>query len=593
MMQRLANLFSSLLPLLRSRYAVFLLFLFGYTAVMEQLGGFPSLLPAWRLEIPLLLFLYYFGNKITKKSRWQPLIVAVPIVLIYAIFDLYRLQLGRMPRIVELTELPELFAIMPLWLKAVVIGTWDIPLLVFLWHVRWQAPVPIALGIVPFLGLAAAVEYAPAPFMTAFEATQKEVVHYSDVISAGNNGRIGMALYNEAQRRVMLEKTAHYRDNPFYLRDKDQVVAKIKKQRLKRNVHLVVLESFLDPELLLAAKFSRRPTHPDFEKIFKRKGSLSHSPVFGGATGQAEFELLCGVPALREVSGVEFNVFTGAKTACLPNLLSEAGYHTMATNGYRPEFFNSINAYAGIGFEKSYYPSEYAPTQDTYLIRGDVTDEEYMFDGDLLRQNLKFVTSWLKEHPQTPLLNYVLTMYGHTPNGLNTAKRPEIIEVSGGPEDDHLQRAVNQYYYRTQALAAFVKELVRIDPKSLIILVSDHLPPLERGPNTYEGYNYLGQQEEFLYLNRIYFVENGRSVEYNTIHHYEVPNIILNYVSRSAKGRNGTVDLPAYQKAYLTIMAQAMNIKKILPVPNPNPAATETAPLPEQKDHAAKPPLSF
>ena len=568
----------SLAHLLLNRYALFFFFLAGYTLIMEQLGGFPSLLPAWRFEIPLLLYLYFFGNTITRKSRWQPLIVAVPIVLTYAIFDLYRLQLGRMPRIIEVMELPELFAIMPVWLKAVVVGVWDIPLLIFLWHVHWRAVRPIALGLLPLLGLSIAVEYFPAAFMAAFETTQKEIVHYSDVISAANNGRISMALYNEAQRRSMLEKTAHYRDNPFYLIDKERVVAQIKKQRQKRNVHLIVLESFLDPGLFRSAKFSRKPTHPDFEKIFKHKGSFSHSPVFGGATGQAEFELLCGVPALREVSGVEFNVFTGAKTPCLPNFLSEAGYHTMATNGYRPEFFNSMNAYAGIGFEKAYYPTEYAPAQDTYLTRGDVTDEEYMFDGDLLGQNLKFVTLWLKEHPHTPLFNYVLTMYGHTPNGMNAEKRPEIIEVTGGPEDDQLTRAVNQYYYRTQAIAAFVKELMRIDPKSLIILVSDHLPPLEYGPNTYEAYDYLGQQEEFLYLNRIFFVENGRSVEYNTIHHYEVPNIILNYVSRAAKGRNGTVDTPAYYKAYLTIMAQAMNIKKLLPASSPAPATGDPPP---------------
>ncbi|HSR36551.1 MAG TPA: hypothetical protein VLL73_05150, partial [Desulfurivibrionaceae bacterium] len=70
----------SLAPLLRNRYSVFFLFLAGYTLVMEQLGGFPSLLPAWRFEIPLLLSLYFFGNTITRKSRWQPVIVAAPLV---------------------------------------------------------------------------------------------------------------------------------------------------------------------------------------------------------------------------------------------------------------------------------------------------------------------------------------------------------------------------------------------------------------------------------------------------------------------------------------------------------------------------------
>ncbi len=580
----------SLKPLLANRYAVFLLFLLGYTSLMELQGGFPSLLPAWRLEIPLLLYLYFFGNLITRKSRLQPVLVALPIVLLYAVFDFYHLQLGRLPRLVELTELPELLAVMPPWLKVLLLLGYGLPLLFFLQAVRWRALLPMAAGSLPLLALLVAVKSYPDAFMVAFEKTQKEIVFYSDVMSAANNGRISMTLYNKARRKSVLAKTARYRDNPIYLLEMDKVVEKVKARRERRNVHLVVLESFLDPELLLGARFSRRPAHPEFEKLFKRKGSLSISPVFGGSTAQAEFELLCGVPALRELSGVEFNVFTGARTPCLPNLLSEGGYHTMASNGFRPDFFNSTNAYEGIGFARAYYPSEYAPARETYLSRGDVSGEDYMFDGELLRQNLEFVSAWLAEHPEEPIFNYVLTMYGHTPNEINTEKRPPVVQVSGdAPEDKQLQRAVNQYYYRTEAIAAFVRDLVRIDPKSLIILVSDHLPPLKNGPYTYRDYNYLGRKEGYLNLNRIFFVENGRSVEYNTIHHYEVPGIILDYVTRSEKkGRRGEgffagrlrrFDLATYHQAYLTIMAQAMNIKKILPEASAGPAAGgETVP---------------
>jgi phosphoglycerol transferase MdoB-like AlkP superfamily enzyme len=577
----------SLKNLLLNRYTLFLLFLFGYTRVMELYGGLPSLQPAWRLEIPLLLFLYFFGNMITRKSPMQAVIVAVPIVLCYAVFDFYNIQLGRLPRLIELTELPELLAVMPLWLKSMLIALYGISLLSFLRAVRWGAVMPMTLGLMPLAGLAVAVEAYPDAFMAAFVKTQKEIVFYSDVKSVANNGRLSMTLYNEARRKSMLEKTAHYRDNPFYLLDMDKVVSKIKGQQARRNVHLIVLESFLDPELLLAANFSRKPAHPEFEKIFKHKGGLSVSPVFGGSTAQAEFELLCGVPAMRELSGVEFNVFTGAKTPCLPNLLGEGGYHAIATNGHRPDFFNSTNAYEGIGFANAYYPSEYAPGRETYFSQGDVSVEDYMFDGDLLSQNLTFVEAWLKEHPQAPLFNYVITMYGHTPNVINTEKRPEVVQVSGNaPADEQLQRAVNQYYYRTEAIAAFVKELVRIDPKSLIILVSDHLPPLVNGPNTYRDYNYLGKMEGYLNLNRIFFVENGRSVQYNTIHHYDVPEIILGYVTHGKKdwksvgafaAQKGPVDFAAYRRAYMTIMAQAMRVKKLLPASRHVPAAADDA----------------
>ena len=104
------------------------------------------------------------------------------------------------------------------------------------------------------------------------------------------------------------------------------------------------LKALLILTLFKGLTFSQKPVHPDFEKIFKNKGSLSISPVFGGGTAQAEFEVLSGVPAMEKLSGVEFDVFTGAETYGLPALLAKGGYHTMATNAYNPDFFNSINA---------------------------------------------------------------------------------------------------------------------------------------------------------------------------------------------------------------------------------------------------------
>jgi len=565
-----------------NRYTGFLLFLFGYTALMERFFGFPALLTAWRFEIPLLLYVYFYLNLITRSSRLQPVVTALPIILLYTVFDVYHLQLGRLLRLAEVDELPEMIEILPLWTRFVLGFVVALPLLGLLLSLQWRRFRILLAGALPLVALVVAVEVFPESFMTAFERTQKEILLYSDVMSAENNGRISMALYNEARRKSLLARTAHYRDNPFYLIEMEKMAQAIRGQRARRNVHLIVLESFLDPELMLDATFSRRPMHPEFEKIFKRKGGFSISPVYGGGTAQAEFELLCGVPAMRELSGVEFNVFTGAKTSCLPNVLTEGGYHTIATNAFRPDFFNSTNAYAGIGFDNAYYPSEYAAGRESYFSTGDVTGEKYMFDGELLGQNLKYVEYWLRENAGKPLFNYVITMYGHTPHEMNAAKRPNLITVKGPRRDEHFERSVNQYYYRTEAIAAYVRELVRVDPKSLIILVSDHVPPLTHGPYTYRDLNYLDKMEGYLNLNRIFFIENGKTVQLNTIHHYDVPQIILNYVTNGKKSRDFVrdltrpglpFDLAVYRQAYLTIMAQAMNIKKLLPA---LPAAAES-----------------
>lgn len=355
--------------------------------------------------------------------------------------------------------------------------------------------------------------------------------------------------------------------NPASLADSDKVIAELKAQRGKRNIHLIVMESFLDPALLQKACFSRNPAHPAFSKLLAKKGGISISPVFAGSTAQAEFEVLCGAPALREFSGIEFDVFTGAKTPCLPGILAQGGYETNATNSYKPDFFNSTNAYTGIGFEKKYYPQEFTAGYDTYFSTGDVTDEDYMFDGVLFSQNLEFITRRIRENPTLPIFNYVIGTYGHTPHDLNSVKRPTVIKMLGKFQDEGLEKAVNQYYYRTEAIAAYVKGLITADPKSLIIIVSDHLPSLS-GSKTYKDLNYLGGTVEATFLNRIYIIENGRPVRQNTIHHYDIPRIILNYATRGKYCQehdcnfttpDTSVAKNASRNGYLDIMSQAMD----------------------------------
>ncbi|MBI5897449.1 MAG: sulfatase-like hydrolase/transferase, partial [Desulfobacterales bacterium] len=397
-------------------YLGLLLFLVVYTLIAQYFGGLPLFLPAWRLEIPLLLYLYYYFNAIMRPSRWQYVLAALPIVLGYVIFDAYHVLFGRLLRITEVTELPEMFMVMPILNKILLVLVVGLPLGIFLRAVQWRRLRPLLWGVAPLLVLMVAVEGFPGFFMAGFEWIQKPIHYKSETEKVGLHGRICMAMYNEARRINSLEKTIAYRGNLRYLHVFDGVVEAVKDVKRKNNVHLIVLESFLDPNLLRNAHFSRNPEHPSFEALFKNKAGLSISPVFGGSTAQAEFEVLCGVPAMRELSGIEFDVFTGAKTLCLSNILGQAGYHTMATNAFYPDFFNATKAYEGLGFESIYYPSEYAPVGGSYFKAGDVTDEFFMYDGDLLSQNLAFVSDWIQKNPGKPLLNYIMTVYGHTPH---------------------------------------------------------------------------------------------------------------------------------------------------------------------------------
>jgi len=571
-----AHRFLSLLKiLLINRYLSFLLFLLTYSEILERFGGLPSIWSAWRFELPLVVYLYCTLNLILRPSRFKALVAAAPIVLFYVGADAYFILFGRLPHIIELAELPEMFKVFPLPLVLLLSLLIGLPVLAFLASIQYHKIRTIALGVTPLLILAMTIEMAPKFFMESFEKTQREIVFYSDVHSTRNNGRLGMMLYNEARRRTYLEKIAGYRGNSVYRQEFNKAVSEVKGQPIKRNVHMIVLESFLDPTLMNGAQYSQRPIDPAFDEMFHNKGGFSVSPVFAGGTAQAEFEVLCGVPALRELSGVEFNVFTGAKTFCLPNILTQGGYETSSSNSYVPDFYNSTKAYAGMGFDKTYYPVEYASARETYLTTGDVTDEMYIFDGELLSQNLDFISKQIKENPEKPIFNYIISIYGHLPHDINTEKRPKVVELQSELKDEQLERSANQYYYRTKAIATFVKGLVAVDPQSLIIMVSDHLPALSYGPNTYRDLNYMGGAEDAIHKNRIFIIENGRAVQYSTIHHFDIPRIVLNYVTKGQycqehacdfkSDNDAPVDNTAYRDEYMSIMAQAMGGCEIPP----------------------------
>ena len=76
----------------------------------------------------------------------------------------------------------------------------------------------------------------------------------------------------------------------------------------KKNIHIILLESFIDPTDFTNVKIKENAIPNEWIK-FKNKNKLyGISPVSGGGSAQAEFELLCGAPSIIEY-GTEFNVW--------------------------------------------------------------------------------------------------------------------------------------------------------------------------------------------------------------------------------------------------------------------------------------------
>jgi phosphoglycerol transferase MdoB-like AlkP superfamily enzyme len=228
-----------------------------------------------------------------------------------------------------------------------------------------------------------------------------------------------------------------------------------------RNVHIVLLESFWDAALLKKAGYNQDPLSPAFRRLWKQTGySHAMSPVFGGYTANAEFEILCGFPVVEDNVKFERQFLNDAP--CLPHLLTEQGYRTVVSHPNVPVFWNRVNAYRRMGFQT------YWSKPDFQL---DDMNRNFLSDASLYRQVLEKLAG--PEDRKQPLLNYIVTYFGHWNYPLSDSRPNRITSTSAVEE---VSSYANTMYYKTLELMSFLEQLRAQDPESIIVLFGDHLP---------------------------------------------------------------------------------------------------------------------
>lgn len=488
-------------------------------------GGIREFGSAIRFELPYLIVAYTALLYFMRPTPWRVLIAALPIIVLYLAIDLHYVLMHSIFKLDELLLLPEGFNVSPAWLKVGSSATLAVWLIFFIKNLKHR-PRDLAVPLL-LLALAAVPPVTaytlPKQFLQAADGSGLAIVPWSDRFTSAVMGRTTALFLFAATKKKALEDLSYQPvvDDP----DRNPAVL-INALRTARNIHILVLESFLDPQRFSALEFRTPPAPPQFDAL-RENMHISRSPVFGGGTAQVEFEILCGVPALELYSPAEFNMFKGVAAPCLPNLLVTAGYRTIATQSYKPDFFNSEKAYQSMGFQETNYPSIYAEKRKTYLKYN--IPNSYIFDGDLLSQNLLYVEKLLAEGK--PFLNYVLGTYGHLPHVTDMDRFPPKVDVVGVKPGSQAYLAIQQFYYRAGAVANYVNRLREIDPNSLIVVTSDHLPPLDAGPLTYETLGYsLKDGGEFRQNIWLYYGPDQKNPAWPD-HDYEFMDFILDVLT--------------------------------------------------------------
>jgi phosphoglycerol transferase MdoB-like AlkP superfamily enzyme len=292
-----------------------------------------------------------------------------------------------------------------------------------------------------------------------------------------------------------------------------------------RNIHLVLLESFWDPSELKKAKYSPNPLSPEFRKLWK-SAEYSHAmpPVFGGYTANSEFEVLCGFPVVKD--NVKFERQLLNSVPCLPHILADKGYRTVASHPNVPVFWNRVNVYRNIGFQSYWSIKDFVQ---------DDMNREFMADSTLYRQVTEKISDSLTK--KQPILDYIVTYFGHWNYPLG-ANRPSKVKSASKVEE--VTTYANTVYYKSRELMGFIDDMRKRDPDSIIAVFGDHLPFL--GEN-FAGYVDSGvlaaQRGEFtpamfrLYVSTPIIIIDGKRgpLKLGSMPLYQVPKLLLNLLN--------------------------------------------------------------
>jgi phosphoglycerol transferase MdoB-like AlkP superfamily enzyme len=291
----------------------------------------------------------------------------------------------------------------------------------------------------------------------------------------------------------------------------------------QRDVLLLVVEGLWDPSLLKNVTCEQDPFAPEFRALWEEGGpSWAMSPVFGGRTPNAEFEILTGHPANLYDGRVMFQTNVRNNTPALPRLFSEHGYDSIACHPFLPSFWNRHNVYPRLGFD-FYYSMKHFDMDDAY--------KKWLSDISFYRQSLRIVR---EKHQEKPLFLYLLTIKGHTPYYLDWKRRPRIVR------SDTKLRLVDRYLslvrYTTTETMQLIRATRKKNPDTLIVIVGDHLPQL--GPR-FQAYVEAGlltpSLDDFTpqmyrtYVSTPLLIIDGENgpVDVGTVAMYEIPHIML------------------------------------------------------------------
>lgn len=233
-----------------------------------------------------------------------------------------------------------------------------------------------------------------------------------------------------------------------------------------RNLIVIQMESFQN--MMIGAEYNGYEITPVLNELIREEQTIYfdnyYQQIGSGNTSDAEFasnNSLIGSYESYTYQLFENNYFRG-----LPWLLKDIGYSTQVFHGYDKNFWNRVNIYPQLGFDRYYNADDFVSDNIEGIGGGNITG---ISDSAFFEQT----SDYLEELSQ-PYYAFINTLSNHNPFGL-----PEYMkEISVLPEHEEtlLGNYVNSIHYADKCIGEFYKELKErgLYDNSIIVMYGDH-----------------------------------------------------------------------------------------------------------------------
>ena len=353
-------------------------------------------------------------------------------------------------------------------LPLALVGIWriDRPQLLPAWRPRWRRGLLGAIALASLYALVQALS-AQGPFAPIYGkgmwAAMNDKSYITDFFISFYSTQIQppTLVHGAAARQVWNEQVAVAGD-----------------PRQRPDIVVVLEESTFDPTMLSVCKLPlcKRKLFQD-DKRTRAHGYLQVH-TWGGGTWTSEFAFLTSMAHVLFGNAGLYAPFNLAPRVAysLPKVLKENGYRTVVIYPMSGSFINARNAYNFYGFDEFYDGTENGLGWEST-------------DFDLLKVFDRILAQERKDHPDTPLFIFMLTLHQHGPHMTPLGQLPSPYNKPLFPKqlDPWLNLNMGNYLSRLeqseQAMAELEQKLFANDRRTVLMHFGDHQPSFDGAIN--------------------------------------------------------------------------------------------------------------